>query len=76
MVTYALIRSTLKQFGLFRLHRRLFHQRFRPQVVSEYHGVQRQATSELIENLTKSPEEFFKHVEQYIIPSQFFNHRN
>ncbi|KAK1227306.1 hypothetical protein PQX77_009723 [Marasmius sp. AFHP31] len=46
----------------WRMHRRTFHQRFQPRVMPEYHDVQREATLELIENITQSPEEFFTHV--------------
>ncbi|KAF9260433.1 cytochrome P450 [Marasmius fiardii PR-910] len=46
----------------WRLHRRTFHQFFRPQALSNYYDIQRKRTGLLIQKLLKSPENFFQHI--------------
>ncbi|KAF9266794.1 cytochrome P450 [Marasmius fiardii PR-910] len=44
-----------------RLHRRIFHQFFQPQMVTEYYDIQRKRTALLIQKLASSPKDLFKH---------------
>ncbi|KAF9264397.1 cytochrome P450 [Marasmius fiardii PR-910] len=46
----------------WRLHRKLFHEYFRPRAVSQYYEIQRERTSLFIQNLGISPKDFFEHV--------------
>ncbi|KAF9261902.1 cytochrome P450 [Marasmius fiardii PR-910] len=46
----------------WRLHRRTFHQFFQPRMISDYNDIQRKRTASLVQKLTSSPKDFFKHV--------------
>jgi cytochrome P450 len=47
----------------WRLHRRLFHQAFRPEAALDYYPVQLQKARELILNLLETPEDYIAHVQ-------------
>ncbi|KAI9566797.1 cytochrome P450 [Boletus coccyginus] len=49
----------------WRLHRRLFHQAFRPEAVLDYQPVQLQKARELILNLLETPENYIAHVQTH-----------
>ncbi|KAK1230834.1 hypothetical protein PQX77_006074 [Marasmius sp. AFHP31] len=57
--------SVFRHTDWWRLHRRVFHQRFRPQVMPEYYDNQRLAADTLMENLTASPDRFIEHINNY-----------
>ncbi|KAF9260440.1 cytochrome P450 [Marasmius fiardii PR-910] len=46
----------------WRLHRRIFHQSFRPMAVPQYYNIQREKTALLIQKLTLAPKDFTDHV--------------
>ena len=51
------------QYGdQWRAHRKLLHQHFRPQVVSQYHGAQTKGVRGLLRGLLDSPEAFKEHI--------------
>ncbi|KAK0469622.1 cytochrome P450 [Desarmillaria tabescens] len=49
----------------WRMHRRMFHQYFQPRAVPAYYAVQMKATSVLLQQLHKSPDEFVHHVRHH-----------
>ncbi|KAK0469621.1 cytochrome P450, partial [Desarmillaria tabescens] len=49
----------------WRKHRRMFHQYFQPRAVPAYYPVQMRATSVLLQQLHKSPDEFAHHVRHH-----------
>ncbi|KAK0185199.1 cytochrome P450 [Armillaria mellea] len=49
----------------WRMHRRMFHQYFQPRAVPEYYPVQLKATSVLLKQLLKSPDELTHHIHHY-----------
>ncbi|KAF8554406.1 cytochrome P450 [Imleria badia] len=49
----------------WRLHRRLFHQAFRPEAALNYHPVQLQKARDLILNLLETPENYIAHVQTH-----------
>ncbi|PBK75890.1 cytochrome P450 [Armillaria solidipes] len=49
----------------WRMHRRMFHQSFQLRAVPAYNTVQMKATSVLLQQLHKSPDEFARHVRHY-----------
>ncbi|KAL0062279.1 hypothetical protein AAF712_010848 [Marasmius tenuissimus] len=48
----------------WRLHRKTFHQSFQPSILSEYHEIQRNEATSLMEKLTASPQDLIEHVNQ------------
>ncbi|KAG9315348.1 hypothetical protein JVU11DRAFT_4492 [Chiua virens] len=49
----------------WRLHRRLFHQSFRPRAAIQYHPVQLQKARELIVDLLATPQNFIAHLQTH-----------
>ncbi|KAK0500239.1 cytochrome P450 [Armillaria luteobubalina] len=49
----------------WRMHRRMFHQYFRPRAVPAYYPVQMKATSVLLQQLHSSPDAFVQHVRHH-----------
>ncbi|KAG8212991.1 cytochrome P450 [Butyriboletus roseoflavus] len=49
----------------WRLHRRLFHQAFRPEAVLDYHPIQVQKARDLVLNLLETPESYAAHIQTH-----------
>ncbi|KIJ29345.1 hypothetical protein M422DRAFT_188633 [Sphaerobolus stellatus SS14] len=47
--------------SLWKKHRKIFHQRFEPRRAAEFHPLHASATARLLQNLAKTPEDFYKH---------------
>lgn len=67
MTGWTAINIGLIHYGeLWRRHRRLFHQKFRQNAVSEFHPLQTSKIQVLLRNLLENPEEFSLHVRKYV----------
>ncbi|KAF9266846.1 cytochrome P450 [Marasmius fiardii PR-910] len=62
---FSFVCAALTSMNMMRLHRRIFYQYFRPQAVTEYHGIQKDRTVTLIRKLGVSPTDFFQHVRMH-----------
>lgn len=66
MTGWTAINIGLIHYGeLWRRHRRLFHQKFRQNAVSEFHPLQTSKIQVLLRNLLENPEEFSLHVRNF-----------